>query len=214
MDEYNIEGKENKPTTEGISIPNQKEKISNNKIKNEMEEKNEHEDFAFGSICDQLGLDTKSNVANVINRIGDLVKTEDSIKKVTKELNDLKIAKEGVDAKLANANTELNQVKSELQSYKDAEEAKKNAEVEAFVDAAIEAKKISADSKAKWMEMAKSNYDMVKDTINSIPSADKISDAIAKDADNVEDAKKDVVDETEAKVMAAVGKEFKFKKLG
>lgn len=200
-----------KPQVETSSIHNQKQVEIFNQTEMEKEQ-----NFAFGSVCAQLGLDKTSEVSAVINRITALMNAENKVKEVQASLDALQIQKAGVDQELANVKNELSAAQSELKNYKDAEKAKRDAEIEAFVESAVNDGKIDKDSKAKWVEMAQTNFEMVKSTLNSIAKRDKISEKIANDPANV-DAAKDGLTEAERRmaenVQAAVGKDFQFKTL-
>lgn len=200
-----------KPQVETSSIHNQKQVEIFNQTEMEKEQ-----NFAFGSVCAQLGLDKTSEVSAVINRITALMNAENKVKEVQASLDALQIQKAGVDQELANVKNELSAAQSELKNYKDAEKAKRDAEIEAFVELAVNDGKIDKDSKAKWVEMAQTNFEMVQSTLNSIAKRDKISEKIANDPANV-DAAKDGLTEAERRmaenVQAAVGKDFQFKTL-
>ena len=107
-------------------------------------------------------------------------------------------------------------MKAELQTYKDAEKAQHDAEIAQFVDAAIADGKIKAEAKSMWVEMAQTNFEMVKNTLNSIDKQEKISEKIAGDPANVQDAA-DGLTEAERRMQAAVtaivGDDFQFNKL-
>lgn len=200
-----------KPQFETSSIHNQTQV----EILNQKEMENE-QNFAFGSVCAQLGLDKASEVSAVINRITALIDAEKEVKEVKASLDALKIQKAGVDQELVNVKNELTAAQSELKSYKDAEKAKRDAEIEAFVDAAVKDGKIDKDSKAKWVEMAQSNFEMVQATLNSIAKRDKISEKIADDPANVDGALNGLTEAEKRmaeQVSAAVGKDFEFKTL-
>ena len=199
-----------KPLNVNDSIPNK------NQTQNSKKVMNEEQIFAFGSVCAQLGMDKGSDVANVVNRITALMDAEKKVKDIQNSFNELKIQKEGVDAQLSNVKNELEDVKNELKVYKDAEVAKRNEEIETFIENAISDGKIDAGAKEKWVEMSQSNFEVVQDTLNSIPKREKISEKIASDEANVKNAKEDMTDaekELSIKVEAAVGKDFEFKKL-
>lgn len=213
MSSVNTEVDEFKPNVVATSIPNQNKTQKSNQKKIMNEEQN----FAFSSVCAQLGFEKGSEVADVVTRINALKDAEAKLKEATQALNALQIQKEGVDAQLTNVQNELTSVKNELQTYKDAEQAQKDAAVESMVDAAIADGKIGAESKEKWITMAKNNLDLVTETLNSIPKRDQISKEIANDPANVENAKngKSKTEiELEKQVEAAVGKDFEFKTLG
>ena len=167
-------------------------------------------------MCAQLGLETTAGIADVVNSINALKKTAKELKDVQGAYDALKIQKEGLDAQLTNVKDELTSVKAELQSYKDAEKAQHDAEITQFVDAAIADGKIKAEAKSMWVEMAQNNFEMVKDTLNSIDKQDKISAKIAGDPANVEDAAKGMT-EAERRMQNAVaeivGEDFQFNTL-
>lgn len=185
MASINAELEDFKPLDVSDSIPNQNQ-INNSNSKETMDKEQE---FAFGSVCAQLGLEKDSEVSTVITRIDALKNAEKKAREIQASYDSLKIQKEGVDAQLTNVQNELTTVKEELQNYKDAEEAQHKADIEQFVENAISEGKISPDAKSKWVEMAANNFEMVQETLNSIPKRDKISTEIANDPANVENAK-------------------------
>lgn len=209
MASINAELEDFKPLDVSDSIPNQNQ-INNSNSKETMDKEQE---FAFGSVCAQLGLEKDSEVSTVITRIDALKNAEKKAREIQASYDSLKIQKEGVDAQLTNVQNELTTVKEELQNYKDAEEAQHKADIEQFVENAIFEGKISPDAKSKWVEMAANNFEMVQETLNSIPKRDKISTEIANDPANVENAKNQIT-EAEKKmakaVEAVVGPDFKF----
>ena len=168
---------------------------------------------AFGSVYAQLGLKDTADISEVVNSINTLKDSVNKLAEVQSAYDAMKIQKEGLDAKLTNVQNELNTVKTQLQAYQDAEKAQHDAEINQFVDAAIAENKIKPESKSMWVEMAQTNFEMVKDTLNSIDKQDKISEKIAQDPANV-DAAKDGMEEAErrmqAAVTAAVGEDFEF----
>lgn len=212
MASINAELEDFKPLDVSDSIPNQNQ-INNSNSKETMDKEQE---FAFGSVCAQLGLEKDSEVSTVITRIDALKNAEKKAREIQASYDSLKIQKEGVDAQLTNVQNELTTVKEELQNYKDAEEAQHKADIEQFVENAISEGKISPDAKSKWVEMAANNFEMVQETLNSIPKRDKISTEIANDPANVENAKNQITEAEKkmAKVVeAVVGPDFKFRTL-
>lgn len=119
-----------KPLDDSSSIPNQNQ-IENSNSQKTMDKEQE---FAFGSVCAQLGLEKTSEVSAVITRIDALKNAENKAAEIQASYNALKIQKEGLDAQLTNVQNELTTVKNELKSYKDAEEAKRKETIEQFVD--------------------------------------------------------------------------------
>lgn len=201
-----------KPLEAASSIPNQNQKQnSNSQVKMEKEQ-----EIAFGSVCAQLGLATTAGIADVVNSINALKETAKKLVEIQGAYDTLKIQKEGLDAQLTNVKDELTTVKAELQTYKDAEKAQHDAEIAQFVDAAITDGKIKAEAKSMWVEMAQTNFEMVKTTLNSIDKQEKISEKIAGDAANVQNAANGMT-EAEKRMQDAVaeivGKDFQFNKL-
>lgn len=190
--------------------------IHNQNQTNNLKTMNGEQGLAFGSVCAQLGFDKSTDASVVFTRIAELKNAEAKWKEAQAALDALKIQKEGVDAQLTNVQNELKTAKDELNKYKEAEHAKRQALIEQLVDDAIKDGKITGDAKPKWVEMAQSNLEMVQATLDSIPKRDKISEQIATDPINVQ-AAKDNLTEAEKKmaeaVEAIVGKDFKFQVL-
>lgn len=201
-----------KPLEIASSIPNQNQiQNSNSQVKMEKEQ-----EIAFGSVCAQLGLETTAGIADVVNSINALKETAKKLTDIQGAYDALKIQKEGLDAQLTNVKDELTTVKAELQTYKDAEKAQHDAEIAQFIDAAIADGKIKAEAKSMWVEMAQNHFDVVKNTLNSIDKQEKISEKIAGDPANVQDAANGMT-EAEKRMQAAVaeivGEDFQFNKL-
>lgn len=212
MASINAELGEIKPLPETSSIPNQNQ-IQNSNSQLTMEKEQE---FAFGSVCAQLGLEKTAGIAEVVNCITKLKDLEKQLGSVRAEFNAMKIQKEGLDAQLTNVKNELTTVKAELQTYKDAEKAQHDAEITQFIDAAIADNKISAESKSKWVEMAQTNFEMVKNTLNSIEKQEKISQKIAEDPANIDNAANGLTEaqkRMQEAVAEVVGADFQFQKL-
>lgn len=210
MASINAELGDFKPQVEFGSITNQTE-ISKSQTKMEKEQ-----EFAFSSVCAQLGLDKTAEVSAAINRINVLMEAENKVKEIQASLDEMKIQKAGVDAELTNVKDELSAVQNELKAYQDAEKAQRDAAIEQFVDAAVKDGKIDEAAKANWIEMAQTNFEMVQATLNSIMPRVKISEEIAADAANVDDAANGLSEADKkmaAAVEAAVGKDFQFQSL-
>lgn len=209
MASINAELGEIKPVDFADSIPNQNQ-IQNSNSQEKMAKEQEN---AFGSVYAQLGLKETADVSEVVDSINSLKDSAKKLADVQSAYDAMKIQKEGLDAKLTNVQNELNDVKTQLQTYKDAEKAQRDAEINQFVDAAIKDNKIKPESKSMWVEMAQTNFEMVQNTLNSIDKQDKISEKIAQDPANV-DAAKTGMEEAEkrmqAAVTAAVGEDFEF----
>lgn len=190
-------------------------KVDNKTKTDNMEEKDKTLDFHFGAVIASLGFTEKVDVSQVMNRINELIGVEAQLKEVQNELETLKVEKAGEEAKNVNLTKELQDVKDELKTYKDAEEVALKSKITNLVENAIKAGKIEDSAKESWIEMAENNFDLVKNVLNSIPEREKISDKINNNEDNVKDVKdsvKNTMDEVKAQVDEVVGKDFKFKK--
>ena len=195
---------ENKLLEKLVAIHNQNEQISQEQ--KVMENK---ENANFGAVCSQLGFSDDVPVTNVSGRIADLLNAETALKEVQSKLDELQIKYQGKEAEVKNIGDELAEVKASLQQYQEAEKAALEAEIESTVQAAIEAGKIDESAKESWITMAHSNFEMVKITLASIPSREKISKEIATDPENiqhVQDALKTAEEIMAEKVEAVVGK--------
>lgn len=167
------------------------------------------ENVSFGAVCAQLGFSSDVPVANVSNRITDLLKAESDLQEVKSQLSEMQIKYQGKEAEVKNISDELAEVKASLQKYQDAEKAALEAEIDNTVQAAIEAGKIEESAKESWIAMANTNFEMVKATLASIPCREKISQEIANDTENishVQDAMKTAEEKMAEKVEAVVGK--------
>lgn len=140
-------------------------------------------------VASALSMDTASKESDVIARITELGKVEASLAEMTrvKAETDIKVA--GLETSLANVQasllakeTEHASVLAELNILRQAEAEKVAAEHDKFIDAAIEAGKITAESKSTWVGFAKDNFDMVKATIESMVGKVKISAEITEGA--------------------------------
>jgi ATP-dependent protease ClpP protease subunit len=180
----------------------------------QVKQKMEKDKFSFGAVTAQLGFSEDTPVAGVTNRITELLNTEAKLPKVENELSELKIQYKGKETEVTNLQGTLNGVNAELQKYKDAEQAAKDAEITTIVEAAIKEGKIEKSSKESWVSMAKSNLELTKSTLTSIPARQKISDEIAGDPSNVENAATGLT-EAEKKmaetVKGVVGEKFELK---
>lgn len=201
------------------SIHNQTEQTI--QIKQAMEK----ETLSFGAVAAQLGFSAETEVASVSARIAELLKIEsefkstqdeiEGLKAAKAELEDLKIQYAGKEAEIANVNSELESAKANLKVYQDAEQAAKESEIEATIQAAIKAGKIDEASVENWKAMAHNNFEMVKATLDSIQGRQTITKAIAQDPANVQ-AAQDALDaaekEVQEKVTKVVGENFELKK--
>lgn len=178
----------------------------------------------FLTVAALLGLTgEKANENAVSAKIQDLVKA-------SKELETLKAEKKTLDEKISALNTELAGSKASVENltknlkdaqdaldvYKKAEEEARTASINAMVDTAIQAGKIDKETKATWVSMAEANFDLAKQTLDSIPAREDIAAQIAKDSENKKKTAEELADEeakVKAQVDAVVGKDFQFRSL-
>lgn len=191
---------ENKPLEKLVAIHKQKEQ--------NIQQQTEMENMNFSTVCAQLGLAADVAVTQVSGRITDLLKAESDLKNVQSQLAELQIKFQGKEAEVKNINDKLAEVTALLKTYQDAEKVALEKEIDDTVQAAINAGKIDESAKESWVTMAKTNFEMVKATLNSIPGRDKISEKIADDPENVkhvQDELKTVEEKMTEKVKAVVG---------
>jgi ATP-dependent protease ClpP protease subunit len=185
-----------------------------NKQELQDKQKMEKEKFSFGAVTAQLGFAEDTPVANVTNRITELLGRETELSKVRNELDALKIQYKGKETEVVNIQGTLDGVNAELQTYKNAEQAAKDLEIASMVEAAIREGKIEESSKESWIAMAKSNLTLTKDTLASIPARQKISNEISNDPSNVTNAANglsEVEKQVAKKIKDVVGENFKLK---
>lgn len=171
--------------------------------------------FEIGAVAATLGFKSAFEVKDVMAKITTLMSVEASLVVVKKSLEDANTVIAGKDAAITNLQTELGTVQSALDVYKEKETADRNREIEAVVDTAIAEGKITKESKTQWVQMAGSNIELAKQTLASIPAREVITAQIATDKDNIQAAVEGTKTEAELaaeKVVAAVGKDFAFKK--
>ena len=207
------DNKENKHSINDVSNLNKNKQEPTeveNKTKTNNMDTGQTIDFNFGAVVASLGFKEKVEVPQVMARITELVNVEN---KLNEAIDSLKIEKAGEVTKNQNLTKELENVKAELQAYKDAEKKAMSQKIESMVQDAINAGKIEDSAKQNWIDMATKNFDLAKATLDSIPARDKISTEIENDKDNVEKVK-DSVQTVEAQmakqVEAVVGKDFTF----
>lgn len=191
------------------SIPNQNELLQQRKL---MAEK---DNFSFGAVAAQLGFDDNAPIVGVTGRITELLNAEASLVNVRAELADLKIKYQGKETEVTNVQIKLSGIQAELDSYKNAEKAAKETAIEEMVGSAITAGKIEASAKENWIVMAKTNFELTRDTLNSIPERDKISDVIGKDDTNIANIQgsiKSAEQLMEEKVVGVLGENAKLRK--
>jgi ATP-dependent protease ClpP protease subunit len=165
-----------------------------------MEEKDK---FSFGTIAAQLGFAESAPVTGVTNRIADLLQKETELEKVRGDLGTLQIQYKGKETEVANIQTTLDSINAELKIYKEAEQAAKDQEIVTMVKAAIREGKIEKESEQSWIDLAKGNFDLTKNTLGSIPARVTISAQIANDPNNLENAQ-NALTEVERKIKEQV----------
>lgn len=179
----------------------------------------------FSAVAAQLGFSAETELAPVTARVTELQNAEAALKdaqaKVTEfesmkaELEALKVKYAGKEAEANNAADELKKAQDALKVYQDAEAAAREAEINATIDAAVAAGKIDEASKANWVEMARNNFGLVKDTLASIPERKQITKEIAGDPANAaaaQEALKTAEEKMAESVNKVVGEKFEFKK--
>ena len=169
----------------------------------------------FKEIVAQLGLKEDATMIAVSAKVGDLLKAKDELAALQAQHSELNIKFTGKETEVSNLKGELATAKAELQKYKDAEAAALKAEIESVVDAAVAAGKITAEAKESWIQMAQNNFDTVKATLASIEGRKVISEEIAKDPKNQEQARNGMTEaeqQMQAKVTEVVGENFELKK--
>lgn len=169
----------------------------------------------FKEIVAQLGLKEDATMIAVSAKVGELLKAKDDLAALQSKHSELEIKFTGKETEVSNMKGELATAKAELQKYKDAEAAALKAEIESVVDAAVAAGKITAEAKESWIQMAQNNFDTVKATLASIEGRKVISEEIAKDPKNQEQAQNGMTEaeqQMQAKVTEVVGENFELKK--
>lgn len=172
-------------------------------------------ELTFDAVCAQIGFATDVAVANVSSRIAELIKAETDLATVKAELDALKIEHKGKETEVENLANQLSEAQAVIKVYKDAEASEKAARIQEIVEAAVKDGKITADSKAEWIEMAQANLAIVEKTLAGITPREVISKVIAEDPANAQaaaDSMKTTEDEIKAKLDAALGKEFSYRK--
>ena len=160
-----------------------------------------------------LGLQGSITSSEIMAKLPTLVQEAKRSTELQATVNSLNIELTGSKQALQNVEASLAEVKSQLDAYKQAEQEAKEKKINEVVDAAVEAGKIKAESKETWVAMAKNDINLVINTLESIPVAEKISASIENDPALVEDKSKTAAKEVEATIAKAVGEGFKFKKL-
>lgn len=170
----------------------------------------------YAAVLAQLGLAEGTQLTSVSGRLNELLKAEAELKDVKSQFDALKIKFAGKETEVTNLTEKLNIAEGELKVYKDAEATARKNEINALIDKAIADGRIKADVKAQWVKMAETDLETVKNTLESIPVRDKVTEKIATDTENVEAAKNDKTpaeQELQKKIEAAIGTDFQFRTL-
>lgn len=199
----------NKLLTETVTIQ-QVDTNKNSKNNITMDEK----DVNLVAVSAQLGL-KESSMPNVTARISELLNAEKELKEANEAKNALEIKYKGKEQEAKNYKEQYEEANAALKVFQDKEREAKEAEIQAFVQSAIDEMKIDASAKSSWVEAARTNFDIVRSTLDSIQGKQKISEEIANDDTNITNAKavETVEQEVQAKVSKVVGQKFEFKKL-
>lgn len=169
----------------------------------------------FKEIVAQLGLKDDATMIAVSAKVGELLKAKSDLADLQSKHSELEIKFTGKETEVSNLKGELTTVKAELQKYKDAEAAALKAEIESVVDAAVAAGKITSEAKESWIQMAQNNFETVKSTLDSIEGRKVVSEQIAgdpKNQQNAQDALTEAEKQMREKVTKVVGENFQLKK--
>ena len=91
------------------------------------------------------------------------------------------------------------------------------AEINAMVEAAVKDGRIKAEAKETWVNLASKDFDLAKTTLDAISPVDNISSQINNDPANIQAAqqgRKSEEEKAEERVLAVVGKDFKYRTPG
>lgn len=160
-----------------------------------------------------LGLEPNAadkDVVNAITSMKDVVAKAEKLEKEKKQLSETveaqKLKITGYETSISNLQKNKETLTKELQAYKEKEEAERKLEIEAVIDEAIKEKKIKADAKETWMDLAVKNFEQVKNMLDSIEavSVQPITDQIANNKEGIDKAKEGMLSEAERISKAAM----------
>ena len=103
----------------------------------------------------------------------ELTGVEARLAEANKALSDAKTVIAGKDATIGNLQKDLDSITARLQVYEQKEADAKASAIQSFLQKAVDEGKIEADAVSGWKEMAATNFQLVQDTIGSIPPARK-----------------------------------------
>ena len=141
---------------------------------------------------------------------------ETQLTETNRKLTDAQTVIAGKDATILNLQKDLAGTTAKLTLFEKKEEDERKTRIETLVENAITEGKVDKETKAQWVEMATSNFELAEKTLASIPAREKITQQIATDPANVQaatEAVKTAEEKMAEKVKAIVGEEFKFKKM-
>lgn len=162
---------------------------------------------------------TESNALAEVNKLKEadakLSEAKAELNKVKKELSDTQTELNGSKATVANLQKDLSETKDSLKKYQDAEKEARTKQIEEMVDSAINACKINKEDRETWIESAQNNLELVKRTLDSIPSRETISEQTntPENKKEAQEGLKDAEAAMQAKVTEVVGEDFKFRTL-
>lgn len=163
----------------------------------------------FQTVASLLGLEAATaQLSGVSAKITELMNAQKELELVKNERDDFKGKVLAGETKIANLQASLDKVNAELNGYKKAEEDRKNAEVNAMLDKAIEEGRVKAELKAQWVEFFNNNYALAKQSLDSVQAVTPVTTQIAGDKDAQEQAlaKQKEIDEAKKKAEEAVAK--------
>lgn len=198
--------------------PSHEKNTNLNTRTNKIPEMNEEKNFSpeYSAVLASLGMQEKHEVKDVLSRITELTAVEAKLADVQKALSDAQTVIAGKDAAIGNLQKDLEGVTAHLHKYEKQEADQRAAAIEGFLKKAVDEGKIEAETMGSWAEMAQSNFELVQNTINSIPIREKISKEITSDATNVQaaaSAMKTAEEKMAEQVSTVVGENFQFRKL-
>lgn len=163
----------------------------------------------FQTVASLLGIEAGADALKSISaRINNLIKAEADLQKAQADLESAKIELKAKTTAVENLQADLAKVNNELDTFKKAEAAAKEAQIVAVIDEAVKAGKITEDGKADWVTLAKTNLEAVKKSLAAIPARVTITEQIAGDKGNQDgaQAQQQAIDEAEKKAKEAVAK--------
>ena len=170
----------------------------------------------YAAVAATLGLKENYEMKDVMARINALVTIEAKLKETEKSLTDAQTVIAGKEAAITNLQKDLATATISLSTYQQKEATEKKAKIETMIEAAIEAGKISRETKADWVTMADNNLALVESTLAGIPVREQISKEIAADPANVQaaaESTKTAEEKIAEKVTQVVGENFQFKSM-